>query len=226
MNKLCLSLLMLASTPALLAMQGTTGHTLKEVVAQDTIRLADHIIETTTRRTGKKMLALDLRGIGLTSIDGITELLKNDPRLGAIEKVDLSRNNLTEVPVELITLFPTIRFLNLSRNNLTTLPDEIGTLPLTFLSLSNNAISTLPQGFAQLKTLVNLNLGHNCLETFQEEIFGELTSLKMLKLNARVTNEKRVIATPEKPLSETDKAKVNALFKAKFDAIPGSQLKV
>lgn len=225
MKKLCLSLLILASTPALVGMIGAPGATLDELITSGKINLIERIKVIQSKRTGKMERMLNLRGLGLTCIKA---LLKELPESSAstIDKIDLSRNYLTEIPAEFVAQFPNLRFLNLSRNSLTELPDNIGNLPLRFLSLSNNAITKLPESFAKLSALANLNLGHNCLEGFQENIFKELTALKVLKINANVGNPKRVLAMPEVELSSADKEKVNALFKEKFAKIAGSQLKV
>ena len=89
MNKLTLSLLMIASTSALLGMHGTTGHTLKEVIANDSLRLQDCIHNVTTK-SGKTDIALDLRGRGLTSIEGIATFLKDIPGLDKVENRSFS----------------------------------------------------------------------------------------------------------------------------------------
>jgi Leucine-rich repeat (LRR) protein/ribosomal protein S18 acetylase RimI-like enzyme len=71
--------------------------------------------------------------------------------------------------------------LDLSKNNLKELPDEIGILThLVVLNLANNKLKELPKSFAHLKALTNLDLRRNNLEEFPEPLFSlELRSLNL-----------------------------------------------
>ncbi len=209
MKKLYLSLLTLASSSALVGMEG--NRTLNELIAGG-LKLADCV--KLVERSGKTYRTLDLHGLGLTSIEGLE-------KVEGIDRIDLSRNNLTEIPADFVGKYPHLVHLNVSRNKLTSLPTEIGLLKgLRFLSLSYNSLTGLPESFANLTVLRNLNVSHNCLAGFQENIFKHLSALRQLKINSKPNNPKRSAAlAPEAELSTADKAQAKALFAATTDIL-------
>ncbi|TMW63737.1 hypothetical protein Poli38472_002678 [Pythium oligandrum] len=122
-------------------------------------------------------------------------------------ELDLSNLQLTGFPVEILTLFPSLRrlnlrqnalesipdefprhlthlvSLNLSYNALTRLPDHIGKLrALQKLSLSHNQLSALPSSFIGLHALEELDLSFNSLQTLDGDLGSQLLKLKTLNL--------------------------------------------
>ena len=99
-----------------------------------------------------------------------------------IKILNLSNNNLTQLPVEIGHLTQ-LTTLNLSTNKLTQLPVEIGQLTqLTTLHLSFNNLTNLSVEIGQLTQLTTLNLMHNNLTQLPVEI-GQLPQLTILYLS-------------------------------------------
>ena len=98
-----------------------------------------------------------------------------------IKELDLSHNNLTQLPVEIGQLTQ-LTVLYLSNNKLTYLPVEIGLLTqLTVLYLYNNNLTQLPVEIGLLTQLTKLYLDGNQLTQLPVEI-GLLTQLTTLYL--------------------------------------------
>ncbi|NXC67316.1 LRCH1 protein, partial [Anhinga anhinga] len=116
---------------------------------------------------------------------------------------DLSKNRLTEVPMELchfvsletlnlyhncIKIIPDaimnlqmLTYLNLSRNQLSSLPACLCGLPLKVLIASNNKLGSLPEEIGQLKQLMELDVSCNEITALPQQI-GQLKSLKELNV--------------------------------------------
>ncbi len=95
---------------------------------------------------------------------------------------DLSRNKLSEIPVE-CTYFPSLEKLTLYHNVIRSIPDSLGTLQsLQLLDLSRNQLSYLPHAVCQLTQLQSLIVNNNKLVSLPEEI-GELTNLMNLDVS-------------------------------------------
>ncbi|KFV83263.1 Leucine-rich repeat and calponin homology domain-containing protein 1, partial [Struthio camelus australis] len=116
---------------------------------------------------------------------------------------DLSKNRLTEVPMELchfvsletlnlyhncIKIIPDaivnlqmLTYLNLSRNQLSSLPACLCGLPLKVLIASNNKLGSLPEEIGQLKQLMELDVSCNEITALPQQI-GQLKSLKELNI--------------------------------------------
>ena len=87
-----------------------------------------------------------------------------------IKKLNLSNNNLTQLPVEIVKL-KQLTTLNLSYNKLTQLPVEIGQLTqLTTLELNSNKLTHLPVEIGQLTLLTTLHLSDNMIENLLNPI--------------------------------------------------------
>ncbi|KAM6341344.1 leucine-rich repeat and calponin homology domain-containing protein 1 [Podargus strigoides] len=115
----------------------------------------------------------------------------------------LSKNRLTEVPMELchfvsletlnlyhncIKIIPDaivnlqmLTYLNLSRNQLSSLPACLCGLPLKVLIASNNKLGSLPEEIGQLKQLMELDVSCNEITALPQQI-GQLKSLKELNV--------------------------------------------
>uniref|UniRef100_A0A8D0U8M0 Leucine rich repeats and calponin homology domain containing 1 n=1 Tax=Sus scrofa TaxID=9823 RepID=A0A8D0U8M0_PIG len=117
--------------------------------------------------------------------------------------VDLSKNRLVEVPMELchfvsleilnlyhncIRVIPEaivnlqmLTYLNLSRNQLSALPACLCGLPLKVLIASNNKLGSLPEEIGQLKQLMELDVSCNEITALPQQI-GQLKSLRELNV--------------------------------------------
>ncbi|KAI1241863.1 hypothetical protein IHE44_0005365 [Lamprotornis superbus] len=126
-----------------------------------------------------------------------------DLLLSACFYSDLSKNRLTEVPMELchfvsletlnlyhncIKVIPDaivnlqmLTYLNLSRNQLSSLPACLCGLPLRVLIASNNKLGSLPEEIGQLKQLMELDVSCNEITALPQQI-GQLKSLKELNV--------------------------------------------
>ncbi|KAM7181315.1 leucine-rich repeat and calponin homology domain-containing protein 1 isoform 6-T10 [Macrochelys suwanniensis] len=115
----------------------------------------------------------------------------------------LSKNRLTEVPMELchfvsletlnlyhncIKIIPDaivnlqmLTYLNLSRNQLSSLPACLCGLPLKVLIASNNKLGSLPEEIGQLKQLMELDVSCNEITALPQQI-GQLKSLRELNI--------------------------------------------
>ncbi|XP_036059831.1 DISP complex protein LRCH3 isoform X16 [Onychomys torridus] len=114
-------------------------------------------------------------------------------------RADLSRNRLSEIPVEAchfvsleslnlyqncIRYIPeavlnlqALTFLNISRNQLSTLPVHLCNLPLKVLIASNNKLVSLPEEIGLLRQLTELDVSCNEIQTVPSQI-GNLEALR------------------------------------------------
>jgi len=110
------------------------------------------------------------------------EKIKPLKNLYNLEVLDLSRNQLTQVPSYLFDM-PSLRSLNLSDNMLTELGKIEGENVLEELYIENNRLTSLPE-LDKLGNLQTLSLSGNKLKSFPEEI----SSLKNLTALAIADN--------------------------------------
>lgn len=115
-------------------------------------------------------------------------LNENNDRIIAIQRLDLSNNNLIILPTDLKILPPEIgrltglRSLNVKGQRLVWLPPEIGNLTgLTDLDLSANKLQKLPPEIVNLISLESFNLSYNKLVTLPETV-GNLAALRNFNL--------------------------------------------
>ncbi|NEQ52634.1 MAG: TIR domain-containing protein, partial [Leptolyngbya sp. SIO3F4] len=102
-------------------------------------------------------------------------------QLTSLTSLDLSYNQLSELPPEIVQL-TSLTSLDLGSNQLSELPPEIVQLTsLTSLYLGSNQLSELPPEIVQLTSLTSLSLMKNQLSELPPEI-GQLTSLTSLDL--------------------------------------------
>jgi leucine-rich repeat protein SHOC2 len=124
-----------------------------------------------------RVVRLQLSGVSLSQVVPACIV-----RLTALQALDLSRNQLTNLPAEIGQL-TSLNWLNLHGNQLTSVPAEIGQLTsLGILSLSGNQLTSVPAEIGQLTSLRELNLSGNRLTSLPAEI-GQLTSLVKLYLD-------------------------------------------
>ena len=124
--------------------------------------------------------------IKLTSIDGLEIVAHTIDKL-SITSIDLSDNYLTLTHnFTALKFFPNIQELNLSHNQLTELPENIfnNLNQLQILWLSGNQLTQLPENiFNNLNQLQILWLNGNQLTQLPENIFQKLIQLQTLWLS-------------------------------------------
>ncbi|XP_052388285.1 DISP complex protein LRCH3 isoform X2 [Carassius gibelio] len=135
--------------------------------------------------------------------------LKEFPRSAAghdltdTTRADLSRNRLTELPVEVcmyvslenLNLYQnclrslpeslinlqSLTYLNISRNQLSSLPAHLCRLPLKVLIACNNKLLSLPEDLGRLRQLTELDVSCNEIQTLPPQI-GQLEALRDLNI--------------------------------------------
>ncbi|MEQ9424133.1 MAG: leucine-rich repeat domain-containing protein [Cyclobacteriaceae bacterium] len=118
--------------------------------------------------------------------EAVTELsLKNDKmsslpegfnKLVNLETLDLSGNNFTAIPVEILD-FKKLTKLNLSNNGLESIDDKLQSLTaLENLTLSNNPISEIPEWIADMPNMKELNIIATEVSKFSQEIYNKSNS--------------------------------------------------
>ncbi|KAK1169725.1 hypothetical protein AOXY_G8591 [Acipenser oxyrinchus oxyrinchus] len=179
-------------------------------------QLASGIVQTNMNSLGCSNLPLNRgleRALEEAANSGLLNLsarkLKEFPRtalnhdLTDTVQADLSKNRLTEVPVEVchfvsleilnlyhncVKVIPDaivnlhmLTYLNLSRNQLSTLPACLCGLPLKVLIASNNKLGALPEEIGQLKQLMELDISCNEIMALPQQI-GQLKALRELNV--------------------------------------------
>ncbi len=132
-----------------------------------------------------ELITLDVSDRGITDIAGIQYC-------SILQELNLSNNQLTNLPAGIFTGLTNLQKLYLGGNQLTNLPAGIftGLTNLQILSLYNNQLTNLPAGiFTGLTNLQKLYLYKNQLTTLPAGIFTGLTNLQKLSLdNNQLTN--------------------------------------
>ena len=127
-----------------------------------------------------KMVNKDIKKLNLSN-NNLTQLPVEIGHLTQLTELNLSINKLIQLPVEIGQLTQ-LTTLNLHCNKLTHLPVEIGQLTqLTTLYLHNNNLTQLPVEIGQLTQLTTLYLSYNKITHLPVEI-GQLTQLTVLTL--------------------------------------------
>ena len=100
------------------------------------------------------------------------------------ERMDVSFNCLTEVPVELPLRLPHLEYINMSHNQLTSLPESFGLLiHLHTIIVNNNRLTSLPNSFMRLMKLKKLDVSHNALRSLPDDL-GKMESLSKLNIQS------------------------------------------
>ncbi len=119
----------------------------------------------------------------IKSEDETKGLPRSENELLNMTYLDLSSNNLTEIPKEVFNL-TNLTALNLSENEISILPKEIGNLVnLRELYLDNNSLMEIPVEIETLTNLTYLDLHFNELTKFPKEI-GSLVNLIELNFSS------------------------------------------
>ncbi|CAI8589877.1 unnamed protein product [Vicia faba] len=122
---------------------------------------------------------VDLNGMSLDSLP------KFSIDLAFIRKLDLSNNNLQNIPESLTARLLNLEKLDVHSNQLRSLPNSIGCLSkLQVLNVSGNFIKSLPATIENCRSLEELNLNFNILSQLPDTIGFELIKLKKLSVNS------------------------------------------
>ncbi|XP_058635321.1 leucine-rich repeat-containing protein 15 [Onychostoma macrolepis] len=105
--------------------------------------------------------------------------------LGNLEILHLQENKITQLPANLFSNLPMLKKLYLSNNRLSLLPSAIFlNLPnLTHISLYENQLSRLMPGTFGQMALQELWLYDNMLTHIEENVFSNLTEIRLLVLS-------------------------------------------
>ncbi|ESQ54692.1 hypothetical protein EUTSA_v10025419mg [Eutrema salsugineum] len=122
---------------------------------------------------------LDLSGMSLASLSA------SSINLASISKLDLSNNNIQQIPESLVARMLNLWALDLHSNQLKSLPNSIGCLSkLKILNVSGNYIQFLPKTIEDCKSLEELNANFNELTRLPDTLGFELTNLTKLSVNS------------------------------------------
>ncbi|XP_047160899.1 plant intracellular Ras-group-related LRR protein 6-like [Vigna umbellata] len=127
----------------------------------------------------ERLQVMDLSGMSLDSLP------KPSLDLATISKLDLSNNNLQEIPESLTARLLNMEVLDVRSNQLKSLPNSIGCLSkLKVLNVSGNFIEFLPKTIENCRALEELNANFNKLSKLPDTIGFELINLKKLSVNS------------------------------------------
>jgi len=117
-------------------------------------------------------------------------------KMSTLMKLDVSCNEITHLPVQIGDL-TSLKVLNLRRNHLQEIPIEISYLQLRTLDLSGNRIVSLPVELRFMTSVVNLNLGENPLTCPLANLVsrGKIHVFKYLEIQAIKEDRKRGVLT-------------------------------
>lgn len=102
---------------------------------------------------------------------------------GHLRELNLSGNQLTEFPPQVLGLNSSLKYLYLNGNHIKNIPNDIWKMKnLHLLSLGGNRIHTIPDSIGALMQLQALNLCDNLIERIPSSI-ARLHSLKTLSLH-------------------------------------------
>ncbi|XP_027915575.1 plant intracellular Ras-group-related LRR protein 6-like [Vigna unguiculata] len=127
----------------------------------------------------ERLEIVDLSGMSLDSLPNPSL------NLATICKLDLSNNNLQNIPESLTARLLNMVVLDVHSNQLRYLPNSIGCLSkIKVLNVSGNLIEYLPKTIENCRSLEELNANFNKLIQLPENIGYELINLKKLSVNS------------------------------------------
>ncbi|XP_078050544.1 G-protein coupled receptor rickets isoform X2 [Augochlora pura] len=128
------------------------------------------------------------RGAGFHSI---RQPLDPVVSLANITKLDLTNNNITDIPVRAFHRISSIEVLLLRRNRLHTIADDAFTnlTSLRVLELDDNYLTKIPTAIVNLSGLEDLSLSNNKIETLDGPVFRRLANLLSLDLRGNPIKE-------------------------------------
>uniref|UniRef100_A0A8C1GIY5 Leucine-rich repeats and calponin homology (CH) domain containing 3 n=1 Tax=Cyprinus carpio TaxID=7962 RepID=A0A8C1GIY5_CYPCA len=110
----------------------------------------------------------------------LTELPVEVCMFVSLENLNLYQNCLRSLPESLINL-QSLTYLNISRNQLSSLPAHLCRLPLKVLIACNNKLLSLPEDLGKLRQLTELDVSCNEIQTLPPQI-GQLEALHDLNI--------------------------------------------
>ncbi|XP_006570260.2 lutropin-choriogonadotropic hormone receptor isoform X2 [Apis mellifera] len=133
---------------------------------------------------------ISCRGAGFLSILeplDITAL----PSIVNLTKLDLTSNNITDIPARAFNRIFNLEVLLLRRNRLHTITDDAFTnlTSLRVLELDDNYLTKIPTAIVNLSGLEDLSLSNNRIETLEEHVFRRVTNLLSLDLRGNPIKE-------------------------------------
>ncbi|XP_013396425.1 uncharacterized protein LOC106163399 [Lingula anatina] len=99
------------------------------------------------------------------------------------ERMDVSFNEIYELPTELPLRLPHLQHINLNHNRLSELPESFGLLfHLRVVLVSHNNLRSLPKSFTRLVKLEKIDVSHNKLKELPEDI-GDMEVLAKINVS-------------------------------------------
>ncbi|KAK4747371.1 hypothetical protein SAY87_026408 [Trapa incisa] len=122
---------------------------------------------------------VDLSGLSLDTLPSPSL------NLTIICKLDLSNNNLQNIPESLTARLLNLMVLDVRSNQIKALPNSIGCLSkLRVLNVAGNLIECLPKSIVNCKSLEELNANFNKLSVLPDSMGMEMPNLKKLSVNS------------------------------------------
>ena len=119
---------------------------------------------------------LDLSG------NQLSELPDDLPRLTQLKILFLSNNQFTKLPMVLADC-PKLEMIGFKHNQITEVPENSLPLATRWLILTDNAITKLPDSMGELKSLQKLALAGNQITSLPESM-GQCRALQLIRLSA------------------------------------------
>jgi adenylate cyclase len=135
--------------------------------------------------TGRKGSAASLGGSSISTLDAVRML---PPLVNSLEKLYLGENRLTDDVLRTLMIFKELRILNLSFNDLQDLPTNFlrNLTSLEELYLSGNKLTSIPtEDLHRMGRLSVLYLNGNRLQTLPQEL-GKVKSLTVLDVGSNL----------------------------------------
>ncbi|KAG0268980.1 hypothetical protein BGZ95_002227 [Linnemannia exigua] len=133
------------------------------------------------------LLTLDLSDNLLASMEtdagSVEQIGQNN--FPSLNELNLSSNQIKDVPVWLPKAFPKLKTLRMSRNKITTI-DPASFEGLTVLDLSGNEIGTLPPLLGNIRSIKSLSLDGNVFRVPRRQIMDQGTEAVMEYLRGRI----------------------------------------
>ncbi|KAE8710516.1 Plant intracellular Ras-group-related LRR protein 8 [Hibiscus syriacus] len=137
-------------------------------------------------RSGKRFMEEEER-LDIVDLSGLSmdSLPKSSLNLTTICKLNLSNNNLQNIPESLTARLLNLVAFDVHSNQLKCLPNSIGCLSkLKTLNVSGNLLRSLPKTIKNCRSLEELNANFNILTKLPESMGFDLIHMKKLSVNS------------------------------------------
>ncbi|XP_006623300.1 lutropin-choriogonadotropic hormone receptor isoform X2 [Apis dorsata] len=133
---------------------------------------------------------ISCRGAGFLSILEPLDIITL-PSIVNLTKLDLTSNNITDIPARAFNRIFNLEVLLLRRNRLHTIADDAFTnlTSLRVLELDDNYLTKIPTAIVKLSGLEDLSLSNNRIETLEEHVFRRVSNLLSLDLRGNPIKE-------------------------------------